>query len=191
VRLTFFLSAFFLLGAAFMVFRIFVRRDYLRHKRLSPLSIALESVIWLPFFLIPYIYNPKSWPAFWVLEPNLPAFLTFFGAILIILGLILGLTAMAWLGFRRAIGQQVDRLIQDGPYRLSRNPQIVGFTPLILGIALRWPSWYAVGWLLLYMAMIHMMVLTEEEHLENLFGEEYEAYSSHVPRYVSFRRRIQ
>ena len=181
---TYLLSAFFLLFAAYMIFRIFVRRDYLQHKQLSFASTTLESLIWLPFFLFPYIYNPRSWPAFWVLEADLPVFLIYAGAILIILGLIMGLTAMAWLGFRRAFGRQVDRLVQTGFYSLSRNPQVVGFTPLILGIALRWSSWYAAGWLLLYAAMIHMMVLTEEEHLKDVFGEEYVQYCSHVPRYI-------
>lgn len=55
---------------------------------------------------------------------------------------------------------------------------------MVLGIALRWPSWYALGWMLLFVAMIHMMVITEEEHLRDVFGEEYVRYCKKVPRYL-------
>jgi len=71
-----------------------------------------------------------------------------------------------------------------GFYKLTRNPQIVLSFPMVLGIALRWPSWYALGWMLLFVAMIHMMVITEEEHLRDVFGEEYVRYCKKVPRYL-------
>jgi len=32
--------------------------------------------------------------------------------------------------------------------------------------------------------MAHMMVQTEEEHLERVFGSEYEHYREEVPRYL-------
>ena len=101
-------------------------------------------------------------------------------------GIVFGLAAMASLGFRRSCGQEENELKQTGLYGLTRNPQIVAFFPLILGIALRWPSWYALGWMVLWAAMIHMMVLTEEEHLRDVFGEEYRQYCKRVPRYIGF-----
>jgi protein-S-isoprenylcysteine O-methyltransferase Ste14 len=53
------------------------------------------------------------------------------------------------------------------------------------GIALLWPSWYALGWVILWMVMFHLMVLSEEEHLRNIYGEEYHQYCEKVPRYLS------
>lgn len=32
---------------------------------------------------------------------------------------------------------------------LSRNPQIVGFFLAVVGFAIMWPSWYALGWVIL------------------------------------------
>jgi protein-S-isoprenylcysteine O-methyltransferase Ste14 len=176
--------AFLLLGAAWIVFRIIVRRDYLSRGRLSLLSTTLESLIWGPFFCFPYIYNPPSWPAFWLPDRDIHPLIRYTGVALIIIGLALMLIAMASLGFRRSFGQEVNRLKQTALYGLTRNPQIVGSWPLILGVAIRWPSWYALGWMVIFAAMAHMMVLTEEEHLQDVFGEVYRRYCERVPRYI-------
>jgi len=37
--------------------------------------------------------------------------------------------------------------------------------------------------------MLHMMVLTEEEHLRERFGVEYECYMEQVPRYLGISKR--
>lgn len=52
-----------------------------------------------------------------------------------------------------------------------------------------WPSWYALGWGLLFAPIIYMMVLAEEEHLRNTYGQEYEQYCARVPRYLGFSKR--
>jgi len=183
-------SAFLLLVASFVIFRIFVRRDYQRKGRLTLRSTTLESLIWGPYFGFPYIYNPSSWPAFWLPDRDLNPLLRYVGIVLIVVGLALGFIAMASLGFRRSFGQEVNVLKQTGLYGLTRNPQIVLFSPLIFGIALRWPSWYALGWVVLFAAMAHMMVLTEEEHLRDIFGQEYVRYCQRVPRYIGVSRRV-
>jgi protein-S-isoprenylcysteine O-methyltransferase Ste14 len=60
---------------------------------------------------------------------------------------------------------------------------------LIAGyIALR-PSWYALGWFVLYAAMAHSMVLAEERWLKTIHGETFEKYCRRVPRYVGLPRR--
>lgn len=184
------ISAFLLLVAAFVTFRIIVRRDYQSKGRLTLRSTTLESLIWGPYFGFPYIYNPSSWPAFWLPDRGVNPLLRYVGVISIVVGLALGLIAMASLGFRRSCGQEVNALRQTGLYGLTRNPQIVLFSPLIFGIALRWPSWYALGWVVLFAAMAHMMVLTEEEHLRDIFGKEYVRYCERVPRYIGVSRRV-
>jgi len=37
--------------------------------------------------------------------------------------------------------------------------------------------------------LAHLMILSEEEHLRDVFGEEYERYCERVPRYLGLRRR--
>lgn len=182
-------SAILLLLAAFVILRVFVRRDYLRNRRLSLISSFLESIFWCPVFAFPYIYNPPSWPAFWRFDRDIDLGLQVAGCALIIVGIVGVLLVMARLGFRRSFGQEVNLLQVTGLYARSRNPQIVSGFPIFLGIALRWPSWHAVGWVGLAAACLHMMVLTEEEHLSNVFGAEYAGYRDRVPRYIGIRSR--
>jgi len=99
-------------------------------------------------------------------------------------GALIGFGSMAWLGVRRSFGLRVGDLLASGPYSFSRNPQIVGGTLMITGVAWLWPSWYALGWAVLWPVMFHPMVLTEEEHMQRIFGEGYRRYSEQVARYI-------
>jgi protein-S-isoprenylcysteine O-methyltransferase Ste14 len=137
----------------------------------------------------PYIYNPPEWASFWSRDVPVDTPLRVIGVICIVLGLALALGTMFWFGLRRAFGLQVNLLKQTGPYRVTRNPQIVGGSLLVIGSAVLWPSWYALGWVVLYAIVAHMMVFTEEEHLRAVFGQEYERYCKRVPRYLGFPRR--
>jgi protein-S-isoprenylcysteine O-methyltransferase Ste14 len=60
-----------------------------------------------------------------------------------------------------------------------------------MGTFMQWPSWYAAGWVLMYAVISHWMVITEEEHLQAIFGEEYAAYQKAVPRYIVPTRQAQ
>lgn len=177
----YFLSAFGLLVLAYLVFRVIVRWDYRRKGRLTPLSSLLELLVWSVLIFFPYTYNPPDWPWFWLYTSSINQIL---GFILIVAGLVLAFTTMFWFGLRRAFGLQVSELIRKGPYRLSRNPQIVGGALMVLGVASQWTSLYALGWLLLFAVISHLMVLTEEEHLLRVFGEAYKQYCAEVPRFV-------
>jgi protein-S-isoprenylcysteine O-methyltransferase Ste14 len=181
-------SAFLLLVGAFFVFRVLARRDYHWKGRLTPFSAFLELLIWALYFGFPYIYNPPDWPWFWSLDTQ-SSVLWVFGFVCITVGFVLAFVTMFWFGLRRAFGLQVNELIQAGPYRLTRNPQIVGGSLLVIGSVMQWPSWYALGWVILYGAIAHMMVLTEEGHLRNAHGEGYMRYCERVPRYLGLPRR--
>ena len=85
---------------------------------------------------------------------------------------------------------KVKGLVQSGPYRVTRNPQLVGGSLLVIGVVVLWPSCCALGWVVLYGVVAHMMVLTEEEHLRDVFGEEYERYCGRVPRYLGIPKRL-
>jgi protein-S-isoprenylcysteine O-methyltransferase Ste14 len=183
------ISAFLLVIAASVVFRIFVRRDYQRKGRLTLLSGFLELLIWALYVSFPYIYNPPEWASFWSRDVPVDTPLRVIGVICILLGLASAFGTMFWFGLRRAFGLEVNALKQTGPYRVTRNPQIVGGSLLVIGSAVLWPSWYALGWVVLYAVMAHMMVFTEEEHLRAVFGQEYERYCERVPRYLGFPRR--
>ncbi len=172
-----------LLLCGVVIFRVVVRRDYLRNHRLSAVSSVLESIFWGPVFAFPYLYNPPSWPAFWRFDQQPSIFAQYLGSALIVMGAIGVVLVMARLGMRRSLGRQVNALRTTGPYSRSRNPQIVAGFPIFLGIALRWPSWHAVGWVAISAVCLQIMVATEEEHLLDVFGTEYADYCRQVPRY--------
>jgi protein-S-isoprenylcysteine O-methyltransferase Ste14 len=179
--LTIYLLSFCLLFAVSMiVFRRIVRRDYLRRGRLSPASAFLQALLFFIYGGFPAIYLPDDWPA-----THVSLFIHVTGLSCIVIGLTLLLYGMVRLGILRSLGLGSVRLEQSGLYRLSRNPQVLACTLYVIGFAILWPSWYSVGWVLLYMVMIHRMVFTEEAHLLRTHGREYEAYCMRVPRYFS------
>lgn len=180
-------SALVLAGAAFVVFRRVVRRDYRRNRRLTPLPAFLQLLIWGLLIAFPSIYNPPDWA--WTrsgVSREIPV-LGVLGWVCVGLGLAMTAGAMAWLGLPRSFGQAGATLESAGPYRVSRNPQLLGGAPLILGYVLLWPSWYSVLWFALFVALSHMTVLSEEEHLARTHGDQYEQYCRCVPRYLGRR----
>jgi protein-S-isoprenylcysteine O-methyltransferase Ste14 len=179
----YFLSAFLLLGLAWVIFRVIVRRDYRRHGRLTWPSVLLEVLIFALHANFSYLYIPAEWPALPAL-PESPLHKTL-GLLVIAVGLVGAVLGMANLGFRRAFGQEVDEPQQSGLYGITRNPQILMYGLAVIGYALLWPSWYVLGWMGLYAAIAHMMVLTEEEYLRRVGGETYVRYCERVPRYIS------
>jgi protein-S-isoprenylcysteine O-methyltransferase Ste14 len=185
---TYILSAALLLLAMYIVTRRFVRRDYLEKGRLTSLSSLLQLGIFAAFFCFPYLFNPPEWPWFWKIDRTSASGYAVPGLLLILLGFIVTFGTMFWFGVRRAFGVEVSGIVRNGPYRYSRNPQLLAGYFLVIGIALQRPSLYSLGWVILYGIIGHMMILTEEEHLRKLFGDAYHQYCSEVPRYLRFGR---
>lgn len=175
------LLAVLLLLLAYLIFRVIVRREYAEQGRLGKFASTAQLLIFAGLFCFPYVFLPPEWPWFW--EQLEASFSRMAGFILILLGFGLAFGTMAWFGIRRAFGLHADALIQTGPYRFSRNPQILGGYLLIIGTALQWPSWYSLAWIGMYGVIGHWMILSEEEHLSSLFGNEYLNYCEAVPRY--------
>jgi len=144
--LVYLLLAFLLFVAAFVTFRVFVRRDYRRLGRLTLFSALLETFVFLCHGLVTLTYLPSDWPALHV--GRLHAGM---GAVPVILGLAVVIAGMTNVGLRNTFGQP-GGLKQTGVYTLTRNPQIVGYGLFVVGIAILWPSWYALGWVILYAA---------------------------------------
>jgi protein-S-isoprenylcysteine O-methyltransferase Ste14 len=183
-------SAFLLLAGARVIFCRVVQRAYERERRLTSLSFFLQIVIWGVYFAFPCIYNPFDWAWSSLHGSQDAAGLWGVGWACVGLGLVVLVIAMAWLGWPRSSGQGSKKLEICGPYRVTRNPQLMGGVLLITGYVVLWPSWYALGWLVLYATMAHMMVLTEEGYLRAIHGEVYEQYCRRVPRYLGFPRRL-
>lgn len=173
------LSSFLLLAAAFIVFRVFVRRDYQHKGRLTLLSAILQWVIFGLWFIFAFYDAPSDWP-----PPGVNMVITTIGLILLVIGIPGMFIIMGTLGFRRSSGVKVNGLVQSGLYRWTRNPQLVIGGIGVVGYAMVLQSWHALGLVVLFAVTAHLMVLTEEEHLRKVFGEEYAHYCARVPRYL-------
>ena len=170
------------------VFRFSVRRDYMSKGRLSLLSSALELLVFILIMCYPFLYNSPGWDWFWSESAPVGSEAWYVCMVVIAAGFILAFGTMIWFGIRRAFGLQVSQLVQSGPYRFSRNPQVLGGYLLILGSSLLWQSWYNLAWIGLYAAAAHMMVVTEEEHLAKAYGEEFASYCQRTSRYLGYRK---
>lgn len=82
-------------------------------------------------------------------------------------------------------GQATQGLIEEGPYRLSRNPLYVGLLVLYLGLALLAPTFWG---LVLFPAAVLLVlwgaILPEERYLHARLGAKYDAYSRRVRRWL-------
>lgn len=82
-------------------------------------------------------------------------------------------------------GQTTHALIEDGPYRVSRNPLYVGLLALYLGLALLAPTFWG---LLLFPAAVLLVqwgaIRPEEQFLHRRFGVLYEDYTRRVRRWL-------
>lgn len=79
--------------------------------------------------------------------------------------------------------QQTD-LIQGGIYRFSRNPYFLSYLIMFAAYTVLLQSIILLALSLIGFALIHAMVLKEEEHLTSLYGQEYRQYQQRVPRYM-------
>jgi len=99
-----------------------------------------------------------------------------------------------WLFRRHATGllpgQETRAMIEEGPYRLSRNPLYAGMVSLYVGIVLLVPTFW--GLVLTPVAVLLLLwgaILPEERFLHEKFGATYDAYRRRVPRWVGPVRR--
>jgi protein-S-isoprenylcysteine O-methyltransferase Ste14 len=97
------------------------------------------------------------------------------------------MTLAAWFArtMRRAdttmhINKPVSSVVQDGPFRFSRNPGYLSLTMLYAGIAVLRNALWAV----VLLPVVVYVIEREERYLERTFGEEYLNYKARVHRWV-------
>jgi protein-S-isoprenylcysteine O-methyltransferase Ste14 len=86
-------------------------------------------------------------------------------------------------------GQATHAMIEEGPYRLSRNPLYVGLLALYLGLALLAPTFWG---LVLFPAAVLLVlwgaIRPEERFLHERFGAPYDDYTRRVRRWLCLDR---
>jgi protein-S-isoprenylcysteine O-methyltransferase Ste14 len=146
-------------------------------QKLMPTTYLLIALVLciLLHFLIPFSYILVS-P--WNLIGLLP----------MVFGIWINISADR--AFKRAITtvkpfEKSNTLIQDGVYRISRNPMYLGFVAILLGISvlLRSLSPYIVV-VLFAILMEVMFIRPEEKMLLETFGDQWERYQSQVRKWI-------
>ena len=86
--------------------------------------------------------------------------------------------------FEQMSGLETGQLVKSGPYRYSRNPQVVGWLFALLGAALAGRSAKATA-LVVFFFIVHKLYFPiEERHLEKTFGDEYRRYRTTTHRFL-------
>jgi protein-S-isoprenylcysteine O-methyltransferase Ste14 len=80
--------------------------------------------------------------------------------------------------------QRRGELATTGPYVRIRHPQYAGFVLIMAGFLLQWPTLLTLFMFPILVWMYVRLSLREEEEARRAFGEEYDRYGQHVPRFV-------
>lgn len=81
--------------------------------------------------------------------------------------------------------ERASAIVEDGVYRISRNPMYVGMFAVLIGWALILSSWAAVAMLPAFVIyMNRFQILPEERALSERFGDAYLDYTRRVRRWL-------
>jgi len=82
------------------------------------------------------------------------------------------------------VAPRTQHLMTSGPYRLCRNPMLVGIYIYDVGVLVwLWSVWPIVI-VLIEVILLTLQVRSEEKRLEKDFGQEYLDYKKRVGRYI-------
>jgi protein-S-isoprenylcysteine O-methyltransferase Ste14 len=123
--------------------------------------------------------------------PGLSHVLRVIGLILFVVGAGFVLWARWTLGAMWSVStgfgvelQPDHKLIQHGPFALVRHPIYAGFWVALFGATLAYHTWTALLLLLVSLVSFYRRAHFEEMALASTFGEEWQKYAAHVPRFV-------
>lgn len=98
-------------------------------------------------------------------------------------GIVITLTAIKQLGLEKTSGVEGE-FYDEGLYRYSRNPQVVGNLVTLLGVTSLLQNLPGSVLSILTGAWLMTMVFSEEKWLRQKYGEEYEKYRKMTPRFI-------
>jgi protein-S-isoprenylcysteine O-methyltransferase Ste14 len=102
---------------------------------------------------------------------------------LIAVGTIIFLWALRTLTLNTSLGSR-GKLIKEGPYRYSRNPQYLGIFLFLSGSMLLFNSFYQYLTGIIGIVLFLLVAFVEETWLKEQYKEEYETYRKEVPRFL-------
>lgn len=105
---------------------------------------------------------------------------------LLLMNLLVGSASLLGLRDSWRVGVREDQqtdLIKGGIYRFSRNPYFLSYLIMFAAYTVLLQNIILLFLSLVGFAMVHAMVLKEEEHLTARHGDTYRRYQKRVPRY--------
>lgn len=105
------------------------------------------------------------------------------GAALILLGVFMGIWAVKTIGIHSTLGLK-GKLVTNGPYKYSRNPQHVGDIIIIMGVLVFSNSFLTVITGFFRFLWLILAPLVEERWCQKHFDKQYKKYCKRVPRFV-------
>ena len=127
-------------------------------------------------WLYPLPFVPTSIPRAWV------------GGGVFALGLALAIWAIVTIrraGTQFDINKPTTAIVENGPYRVTRNPIYLGMFLGQTGIAIGFDNLWVLAMLVpFYFVIRHGVVAREEVYLERKFGAVYRGYKSRVRRWL-------
>jgi protein-S-isoprenylcysteine O-methyltransferase Ste14 len=154
---------------------------------------------------IDFAVRPNAWPwpplAFLVafvvaialgavvpLPLDLPGFVRAIGVVLIVAGLALygwGVAAMVRAKTNLLPTRAADRLVDWGPFAISRHPIYVGGAIAFLGLGVAGSdAWICLAAFAVAAAIEWLGIEREEAHLAARFGDEWTRYAARTPRWL-------
>jgi protein-S-isoprenylcysteine O-methyltransferase Ste14 len=147
-----------------------LRRSWAYQTRVPITAIVLVGTWIYAAFSSPVI--PEGSIAAWLTD--VAGWITFLG------GVLLRVWATLWIG-----GRKRTTLVDDGPYRLCRNPLYLGTfgMGIGLGLLLKDPV-FAAGLLLILALYLWFVVPAEESYMRSRHPGEYDQFCARVPRWM-------
>ena len=113
---------------------------------------------------------------------------TYLGFVIIALGAVLNIWADLLMKREKTTvkpHEKPSQLITTGPFGMSRNPQYLGFTAILLGVVI------LHGTLIMFLFPVFFVIIIEarfipmeEKNLESAFGRKYLEYKKKIRRWV-------
>ena len=150
--------------------------------RAYKLTFALLVLVVLVYALSPAAYAYLA-PIRWLEHPSL----RWIGAAFVIFSLVWIIIAQAQMGEAWRIGidtQHRTPLVQEGVFRMSRNPIYVGGIIMLSGLFLIIPNALTLLILIMGLVLIGVQVRVEEEHVGKMYPREYAEYCQRVRRWL-------
>ncbi len=127
-------------------------------------------------WLVPLPFLPDDWPAGWI------------GALVFVASLVLvawAIRTMTGAGSNVPTNQPSTTIVENGPYRFTRNPIYLGMFLGLVALSIAFNDlWLLVTLVPFGLVIRYGVVAREEAYLERKFGDAYRSYRTRVRRWL-------